>query len=96
MSLDKSATNFFELISKLMGSREGGIALMVTLGHVRLHGLAPVPLISPCCFLEFPLGTLTPPSLLRCSSASGSSGRSLAFFIRLQLIVSSFFAGSQF
>ena len=31
-----------------------------TLGHVRLHGLAPVPLTSPRCFPEFPVGKMTP------------------------------------
>ena len=39
MSLDKSTTNFFELITRLMEPREGGVAMTVTLGHVRLHGL---------------------------------------------------------
>ena len=38
----------------------------VTLGHVRLHGLAPVPLTSPRCFPEFPGGRMTP---LACRAA---------------------------
>jgi hypothetical protein len=38
----------------------------VTLGHVRLHGLAPVPLTSPRCFQEFPVGRMTP---LACRAA---------------------------
>ena len=31
-----------------------------TLGHVRLHGLTPVPLTSPRCFTLFPVGRNTP------------------------------------
>lgn len=45
---------------------------MQMLGHVRLQGLAPVLLTSPRCFLEYPVGTMTPP--LACRDAPVGRG----------------------
>jgi hypothetical protein len=85
MSLDKSATNFFELITRLMEPREGGVAMTVTLGHVRLHGLIARSAHITLLFFGVSSWDADAPGLLRCSSASGSSGRFLAFSLGLQL-----------
>ena len=46
----------------------------VTLSHVRLHGLAPVPLTSPRCFSPVDRADEDAPGLSRCSGASGCKG----------------------
>ena len=51
------------------GSRD-----MMTLSHVRLHGLAPVPLTSLRCFSSVDWADEDAPGLSRCACASGCPG----------------------